>query len=252
MSEEKKFVEAAAMEIKDKDGNSLSYRWKGIVNADDTTQMFSIVGKDYRIVQHAEVEELLCEAVENKRLVAEKRNIVMNDGGRVHFTLKFPDERIVVKGQELMLRITLDNSYDGSTGLRTVIGACSPSGKTLYYVSEGYYHKHTKGLRMSTFEKALDKGVDSFFNKIKDNFESMASKEIAQMDLADFIERAKDSKVIPIKYLTRMEDDLPTVSNLWELFGLICEVLSDECKSIDMQRTYCTKMLSRLRSFKWA
>jgi len=250
----KRFIEAEEMELFDAEGRHIT-RWKGIVNKEQKGQMFNIVGRGYKIAQHDDVIEAIEESVNDLELTHNERIVTLNEGARVHAIMNFPKivERLS-NGETLELRVTFDNSYDSTTGLRMVLGSTTSKG---YYLltSESYgtyYHRHTKGMDTRNLKKKLEKGIDVFRNKIIAKFEQMLSSKLDIATVINFLDKCIKEKVISVKYLEMIRDKLDTlkasdVDSQYALYNMIAEVLSAQVESIDAQKRHMETMYNKVK-----
>ena len=235
---------------------------KGIVNADDIKDQFNTVSDGYTIVQHNDIEEIVDEVVKDKNLQAVKRIEELNEGARLHIELTFPKITLDVEnnGQQVALRCTYDNSYNGTTGLRSEIGAESPYGRGFLWVGgiikaleDNYYHRHTKGVNIAHFEKKLENGIESFKTKIKKHFNDMFNTPLTVDQAKQFIEEVLEdkSKNKPSKkYLEKILNSLSTATfnNKWAFYVLICDVVTSEVSSsqVDLRNRQLKLIVTRL------
>jgi hypothetical protein len=245
------FVEATTVEIHStKDGSPMNFlgdRWKGIANAANTNEVFAIVGKEYKIAQHSEVFELVTDAIRDNSLNADVSILELNDGARIHGKIAFPDLKFDVNGRTITMRMTFDNSYNYTTGVRMIVGALSERNGIVYYIRERFstfYHRHTKGLDINDITKKVQKGVEVFQNKIQDKFNKYAATNINPAKIEDFINECITDDVIPQTYLKSILEHSRNANNQFDLYSASCEVLTKEMNetSIDRQRELMAKM----------
>lgn len=251
------FVTATEVEIHSKKGegnfNFLGDKWKGIANAANTDEVFAIVGKGYKIAQHQDVYEMVTDAIRDNSLNANVQMLELNDGARIHGRITFPDLKFDLNGREITMRMTFDNSYNYTTGVRMIVGALCQHSGVYYYIRERFstfYHRHTKGLDIRDIEKKVQKGVDVFQNKIRDKFATYAATNINPNKVNDFLEECVNDKVIPEKYLKSIMENAKSCTNQFDLYEASCQVLTTEMNdtSIDSQRDHMIKMDTRITS----
>lgn len=256
------FKRATKIDLFDKDGNL--WKLKGVVNEENTREYFNTVSDGYNIVQHDEVVELVETAIKDKKLNAITKidDSIKTNGARLHIELTFPDITLDVEdnGQQVALRCSYDNSYDGSTGLRLQVGAKSPYGEGFLWVGglvkaleDNYYHKHTKNVNVAEFEKKLDKGIESFQTKIREHFLQMIKVPLTNAQADTFLEGCKELKNVTEKYVETLvsEAKKATLKNKWQLYVLICDTLSKEASSIDVRDRQLSLIIGKLhKTFK--
>ena len=256
------FKRATKIDLFDKDGNL--WKLKGVVNEENTKEYFNTVSDGYNIVQHEEVMKLVDDAIKDKNLnaVTKINNAIKDNGARLHIELTFPDITLDIEdnGQKVALRCTYDNSYDGSTGLRLQVGAKSPYGEGFLWVGglvkaleDNYYHKHTKNVNVAEFEKKLEKGIDSFQTKIRDHFLQMVKVSLTENQIESFLDICAETKHVTKNYIELIKEAFKktTLKNKWQLYCLICDVLTKEASSIDVRDRQLSLIIGRLhKTFK--
>ena len=176
----------------------------------------------------------------------------MNEGGRIHGEMIFNNHYIDVTGDGdvINMRVSFDNSYDCSTGVRMNFGAFHPTKKILLFIGERYskyYHKHTKGLNKHEMAEGIKKGGEIFQEKISKMFKDMAATPVSSLNVKSFLEEKADKKSsgIPVKYLNSVSESVTSkTGTLWDLYLIFSEVLSTECDSIDARGRHALKFLS--------
>ena len=230
---------------------------KGVVNEANEHESFNTVSDGYNIVQHQEIVDLVKKVLEDKNLKPRTSILELNHGGRIHIDLTFPEITLDVEdnGQAVPLKCTYDNSYDGSTGLRLEVGAESPSGKGFLWVGDvvkaledKYYHRHTKGVDIQKFEKKLEKGMESYQTKIKEHFKRMFKTPVTNQAATAFLDDVIDVKGISAKYVKSIQKEvnISSIKNKWQLYCIICDVISSEASSIDVRNRQLNLIINRL------
>lgn len=243
---------------KDENGNLVDWKMKGIVDAENGGY-FNTVSEGYNIVQHDELVKIVNDALVDRKLNAVTKidDKIKDNGSRLHIEMTFPDIALDVEGngQQIALRLTYDNSHDGSTGLRLQVGARSPNSDGFLWVGglvkaleENYYHKHTKNVNVAEFEKKLDKGIESFQTKIKDHFLGMFKVKITNEYAETFLDACYNLKNISKTYVDELKSAAAkaTLKNKWQLYCLICDVLSKEASSLDVRDRHLALIIAKL------
>jgi len=249
-----RFIQAEEMELFDNDGRNIE-KWKGIVNCDDTTQMFAIVGRGYKIAQHDEVVDSIETSIDELELAHTSSVRTMNSGGRIQATMRFPKVTgTLSNGVQLVLRITFDNSYDSTTGLRMNLTAITEKNNILHTTDQKatYYHRHTKGMDTKNLRKKLEKGIDVFKETIMNDFQKMLDNKLDLPKVLNFLDKSIKEKVISVKYLEMIQDRLKIgssqdVGNQFDLYNLISEVLTAQVDSIDAQKRHIETMFNKIK-----
>ena len=249
-----RFVVAEEMQLFDADGRAIT-RWKGIVNQDNTEQMFSIVGQGYKIAQHDEVMDAIQNSVEELELTHEERVLTLNSNARIHVIMQFPKiDMALTNGEKFTMRVTFDNSYDSTTGLRMNIGTQTSKGYFLLSSEQfaTYYHRHTKGMDVVNLKKKLVKGIKVFQDKIATQFQTMLDSKLDVATVLNFLDKSIKEKVISVKYLEMIEnklsqDSTENVDNQFALYSMIAEVLTAQVESVDAQKRHMETMYNLVK-----
>jgi len=251
--EETKYTQAVETELfLGRNKLSLAGSYKALTNKKNPKQIFAIVGEGYEVIQHDEVVNTIQDAVEDLNLNPTTKIKEMNEGGRIHGEMIFHSHYVDVTGDGdvVNLRVSFDNSYDCSTGVRMNFGAFHPTKRIMLFIGERYakyYHKHTKGLNKHEMASGIKKGGELFQNRILKMFQDMANTNVDYQKVKALLEDAADKKTsgIPQKYLSSVQDALGWgTHSLWELYLTYSEVLSSECESIDARGRHALKFLS--------
>ena len=262
--DELEFVRAKEVAIFSQDGeeseyNPLNKQWKGIADESNPNKVFNIVSNGYKIAQHEDVYNLISEAIKDHGLDAEVKVDKLNDGARIHGRVTFPELKFDLNGRTINMRMTFDNSYDATTGVRMIVGARCVKQGIVYYVRGTYstfYHRHTKGLDINDITKKVEKGVKAFQEKIHQKFVEYSNEKIDKQKALDFLksinnDAKKNNKAneIPDKYLSKIIKQAQNANTQWDLYEASCMVLSqDKDISVDNQRTLSVKMDSKIQA----
>jgi len=248
-----RFIRATSLKIIDEEGNELS-RHKVIVNEAKHTQYFDIVGSGYKIAQHDEVVENIEEAIKELELTAEEDCILqIDEGARVHVGMKFPKIEITLdNGEVLTLRVSWDNSYNSTTGLRMSLDALNKKGYYLGTEFGKFYHRHTKGLDVKNLKRSLEKGIEVFKTKIFNQFQEMLNSKLDLPKVLTFLDKCGDEKIIAVKYIDIVKEKLNDLTynemdSQWALYNMVAEVLTARVESIDAQQRYMITMLNQIK-----
>jgi hypothetical protein len=243
---------------KDDNGNLVDWKMKGIVD-EETGGYFNTVSDGYNIVQHADLVKIVTDALADRKLNAVTKidDKIKDNGARLQIEMTFPDITLDIgnDGQQVSLRLAYDNSHDGSTGLRLQVGARSPNSDGFLWVGgvvkaseENYYHKHTKNVSVSEFEKKLDKGIESFQTKIKNHFLGMLKVKITNEYAEVFLDTCLSMKNVSKTYIESIRAVVAknTIKNKWQLYCLICDVISKEASSLDVRDRHLALIIGKL------
>jgi len=248
-------VRAKKFRVFDENGNELK-SYKNVANEENEQESFSMVKNGYHVIQHEDVFNTVKEAIEDKNLNADVRPHCdyKGDGGRLHIEATFPDISVDVENNGIQANMfcTYDNSYDGTTGLRLGVGA--KIGNTVLWVEGArYYHKHTKSVSVVEFEKQLEKGIKAFQDQIKNHFKAMFQTEVSQAAAEDFLITAMEVKGVSKKYVESIQSKVKqaTIRNKWQLYKIVCEVITKEASSIDVRDRQLKAVIGKMhKTFK--
>ena len=155
----------------------------------DTGAVLSPVTKDYGIVNNAELFDTVREALKGLNDLGDydEEIIVARGGARVYGRYTFKDETIKLPkvGDEMGLRLDVNNSFDRSTKISTVGGIlrllCT-NGMVGTEQDIAFTKKHSNKLNLDFIQDAMMKAVESFraFANPNNIYSQMAEKEITQ------------------------------------------------------------------------
>ena len=240
--------------------NALAPKYKGIVNADNHAQIFNVVGMGYKIAQHDEVYDAVEQTIKELGFRADIKTTLLNEGARLKLRVTFPDILINVGPREVNdivnLRMTFDNSYNATTGLRGCVDGLRLRCTNGMQVPDRFaysYHKHTKGMDINKLSLAVEKGIEVFQTKIKEKWERYAYTKINPDKARSFLQQCVEDKTISVKYLQMMLERMGSggnieirgagqINNQWMLYNLVTEILTHECSSPDTQERFMNTM----------
>lgn len=248
--------------------NSLAKRYKGIVDEANETNILNVVSPGYKIVQHDELYDSVTKAIKESGLKADLKVLKLCDGARIRMTATFPDLFLKIGDPSLndivSFRMAFDNSYNGTTGIRTCVDGMRLKCLNGMKVPESfarYYHKHTQGLELGNVATTIEKGVNTFLSKIKDRWERYYQTKIDPAKARLFLSNCLEDKVQGVagKYLEEMLKRFDhggnidirgegQITNQWMLYNLVTEVMTHSEASVDVQDTATNKMDSLINS----
>lgn len=258
---ENKFPRAKEVKLSYADGNDTIEvkNFKGLVDEADVTKFFDVVGINYKVAQHDEVADIVTKSLTDLGIAHEQKPYVLNEGARLRIFIKFPDTKIGIGNDTLYMVSAFDNSYDCTTGLRYELGAYQsehliPLGGSY----SKYYHRHTKGMSVNEIENTIYRGVETFQTKIKQELEVLVETKIDTLVLSGWlndqinVDEGKKS-LIPIKYLKKIKEvfteERTSLNSLWDVYNMICRVLSKEDLHVDRYPVLCRTMLDAMKEF---
>ena len=180
--------------------------WK-CTRRQDTGQVLQPVTKDYGLVRYADHIDLVEESFHNAGLHDWNRSIhVVRDGARMYGRYDFPNKTLQLPkvGDELGLRLTINNSYDRSSKISFAVGmvrlVCT-NGMTSLDKEFEMNKKHTQAVSLSFISDALENAIGAFDSLTGDNniFTRMAEKEVKQDEGLAILTNLTNRKVISEK-----------------------------------------------------
>ena len=144
----KEFVEATEIRLFRADGSEVE-GYKAIVNKDNINETYAIPTDSYKIIQHEAVAKVSREAIASLELRTKSYVLHLNEGARVRLCTEFPDVQLNIGKDKIHLKVSVDNSYNTTTGLRLEISG--KIGNRELFVGEKFYHRHTQGVMVENF-----------------------------------------------------------------------------------------------------
>tara|TARA_Y100000310_G_scaffold342671_1_gene446868 strand:+ start:1504 stop:2388 length:885 start_codon:yes stop_codon:yes gene_type:complete len=173
----------------------------------DTGKVLEPVTKDYGLVRYSDHIGLVEEAFGKAGLMDWTRSVrVVRDGARMYGRYDFPHRTLQLPkvGDELGLRLTINNSYDRSCKISFAVGmvrlVCT-NGMTSLDKEFEMNKRHTQAVTLDFIGEALDNALGAFDNLAGDNniFTRMAEKEVKQDDGLAILMNLTNRKVISEK-----------------------------------------------------
>ena len=141
---------------------------RAIIDDLNPDHVYSLMTKDYRIVQHEEQLAMFDEVVKsNPEFGAAQRAIsLLNDGGKMEVKYRFPEVKMeIAEGDIVNPELIGRNSYDGGWRFTTMLGGyrvvCSNGlvvGKTIYMIKQFHY----ENLKIENIRVELDEAMHKF------------------------------------------------------------------------------------------
>ena len=251
-----RYTLAGEIKLFDEDGRHLK-NYKGIINAEKRESLFSIVSKGYKVVQHDEVVDAVESCIQGLELSSDDRVIQMDNGGRIRFITKFPNITINIKNEIYTMQMFWDNSYNLTTGVRLILGVCTPRGRSLYLDSKlaNFYHRHTKGIDLANLKRAITAGMATFLDNVAREFNDMIKTPMTMEKAINFLDTCINEKVIASVYLETLKNELrkmpvDEMDSQWILYNLINSVLDERVKSIDTKERHINALNKKLKSIR--
>tara|TARA_Y100000310_G_scaffold71589_1_gene67472 strand:+ start:10562 stop:11431 length:870 start_codon:yes stop_codon:yes gene_type:complete len=163
----------AEIDIIDQDGRSFnSDGFQAVVN-EDTGDTIGIHGSSYKLTPNAEIFPAFDEALKTSSLDLTDLKVkdeISHDGGRTFRQYFFPAHMAAVKdsSDEIMLRLLVNTSYDGSSALKFQFGAfrmvCS-NGMIVGTKFAQAYGKNTLNLKVNRIVTQLAAGIKGYLDE---------------------------------------------------------------------------------------
>jgi hypothetical protein len=151
----------------------------------DTQECLGAISNRYGIVQNSELFGQ-AEDIFNGLNLGERKTkfVVTHNGSRAHAIYDFRNLGIVVGGKDnLILRLKVQNSFDGSLGASFSVGLfrliCSNGMAAPFGNTVNISKKHTQGISTGFFQAAVERSVERF-TEVVPVFNRMANTSITQ------------------------------------------------------------------------
>lgn len=151
--------------IKTEDNVQIPHRFA--VVRGDTKKPIGIVSDKYALVPHKEVVEGFRKALKGQETIESIK--VSNQGARLYMSIVMPDVKVSIdEGDDVALRLIVENSYDGSKMLQVMFGAyrlvCSNGmviGKSFVNLSQRHIGSAI-GLKIEVIQEQVSLMTDMF------------------------------------------------------------------------------------------
>ena len=203
---------------------------------EDTGESLAIVSDRYKIVHNKEV----IDRVESCLKLGEfkKQIYCPGNGSRMYAVYDFKEQRAeVTKGDIIGMRITVRNSYDGSSGIPLESGGLRLvclNGMTSTVNKCRTSGRHTTNLDLQYITDSINAAKAQFAQSI-DNYQVMHGWKITQTDGSNLIKSLVKSKTLGVKRGLAIEDiwKNPTYQkdkdrNVYNLYNAITQNLTPE------------------------
>jgi hypothetical protein len=231
----------------------------------DTGEELGHGTEQYGFIQNADLVGMADEAFESRGMVpTSKRIVVCGRGERLYAQYDFANERAQVRredrqvGDELGMRLTLQNSFDRSLRASVALGmlrlVCT-NGMTTMENEFGMTRKHSSNVELGFISKAIGQAKASFQDAAK-GFELLGERDITQDQGHNIINQLNKSKVLSnvvrdgIAKIwdnpTHAEDE---ARNLWTLYNATTQHLTHAVNEdrFEYSNTVSNNVLRRLR-----
>ncbi|MAH46515.1 hypothetical protein CMI37_11825 [Candidatus Pacearchaeota archaeon] len=249
--------------VKNTDGTDTKVVGHKVTRRQDNGKVIGVVGSDYGLVKTNRLTDLAESAFEDKGLTDyNRRAIVARDGSRTYIEYDFKNHTREVKvkgkvGDQVGMRLTLNNSYDGSCRVSFALGAlrlvCTNGMTTLDRAHE-LTRKHTKNVTTEFVKEGLGFALLSFDGEIR-KFQTLADKAIDhEQGLTMLSNMAKKSVITEVvrKGIANIWES-PSYSEdnertLWNLNNAATQYLTHEVRSerFEYANAVNKRVLSRL------
>jgi len=231
----------------------------------DTGEELGHGTEQYGFIQNADLVGMADEAFEERGMVpTSKRIVVCGRGERLYAQYDFANERAQVRredrqvGDELGMRLTLQNSFDRSLRASVALGmlrlVCT-NGMTTMENEFGMTRKHSSNVELGFISKAIGQAKASFKAAAK-GFELLGEREITQDQGRNILNQLNKTNVLSnvvrdgiVKVWenpTHAEDE---ARNLWTLYNATTQHLTHAVNEdrFEYSNTVSNNVLRRLR-----
>ena len=232
----------------------------------DTGEELGWGTEQYGFVQNGDLIHDAEEAFESRGMVPTNRHIVVTGRGEKLFAqYDFANETAIatrredrVKGMELGMRLTLQNSFDRSLRVSFALGmvrlVCL-NGMTTLENEFGMTRKHSSNVEIGFIGDALDKAKGSFAQAAQ-GFSVLGNVDITQEQGRNILGQLNKSKVLSnivkdgiLKVWENPTYEEDEARNLWTLYNAATQHLTHEVSEnrFEYANTVSTNVLRRLR-----
>ena len=211
---------------------------------DDTGEALACVSDRYEVVQNHDLVSAVNRGLGNLGLTPTKsETFVERNGARFNRRFEFRDKTTKIHGigDEVGLRLTIQNSFDGCTGIRFILGILRLVCLNGAVRSGAEFNINQRHTGLDGFLQVVEDGVRSSveqFDTVAQEFGILAERGVTQgqgkLILEHFVTRNVISNRIaePIQHVwahpTHLADQ---PRNLWSLYNAATEVLTHQVES---------------------
>jgi hypothetical protein len=230
----------------------------------DTGEELGWGTEQYGFVQNGDLISNAEEAFESRGMTPTKRHVVVTGRGeRMFAQYDFDNETTIrredrVKGMELGMRLTLQNSFDRSLRVSFALGmvrlVCL-NGMTTMEKEFGMTRKHSSNVEIGFIGDALDKAKGSF-HQAAQGFSVLGERDISQEQGRNILNQLNKAKVLSnvvkegiLKVWENPTHEEDEARNLWTLYNAATQHLTHEVSEsrFEYANTVSTNVLRRLR-----
>jgi hypothetical protein len=229
---------------------NIADNYKAVVNA-ETNELFAIMTKQYRIVQHEDVLTHIESTLKKNPEYGEwERNILFSKNGqaRMHAIYRFPGVEVAVKqGDFVNPTVEVFNSYDGGWNYQVLFGAfrlvCS-NGLTIGEKILHYNRRHTQNFTFLMAEEILKNGMHTFSIQ-RGIWEKWVDEMIEKRQMEEIFHKLelskKDTQAVneEIETETGISIGYTEQINMWLFYNILCQYIthsvSSELKKVRLQ-----------------
>ena len=231
----------------------------------DTGEELGHGTEQYGFIQNADLVGMADEAFEDRGMVpTSKRIVVCGRGERLYAQYDFANERAQVRredrqvGDELGMRLTLQNSFDRSLRASVALGmlrlVCT-NGMTSMEKEFGVTRKHSTQVELGFIGDAIDKARGGF-SKAAQSFSVLGDIDITQEQGRNVLDQLNKAKVLSnvvrdgiVKIWDNPTHEEDKARNLWNLYNATTQHLTHSVNDdrFEYSNTVSSNVLRRLR-----
>ena len=166
----------------------------------DTGAVLGAVSDRYEVIQNEELFATAESLFASKGLTNfQRKAFVTHDGARARAVYNFPTVGVTLNRGDLILRLTVQNSFDGSLPASFKAGMfrliCANGMATATSKAIGFTRKHTSAIHPEFIANSFDQAVAQFHNSLP-LLQRMASTAVSTKDGARVLQGLVDRKVV--------------------------------------------------------
>ena len=203
------------------DNEDTKYRY--VMNT-DTSEVLSIVTKDYTLVKNEDLINAITPAIKehNGKLIEAK---LFGDGARTQYKYQFQEHTVTIHGMDrLVPEIVIKNSYDGTIAVTVMAGAfrlvCS-NGMVIGQIVDYFKNRHLTDVQISKLNGIINDTIERTIKYLSEEVAQLAEiKPVKEKHLLEVIQMFPDRMMErAMEYITQHKpkdywDLLNTATNI--------------------------------------
>ncbi|MBD3194332.1 MAG: DUF932 domain-containing protein [Candidatus Lokiarchaeota archaeon] len=223
------------IDLQNRDTYSKPANKKALVRT-DTDEVISVVNDTYKTITNKQVIETAIQDIErlNYRYIIDPSHSWV-ESNRMRLQITFPELIIKENGSDIAFSIFLHNSYDGSEGVRSIMGAirsvCT-NGMVFGDVLGKFYRRHTSGFSIGELENVVKLAIADVIPNAQRRIKALQSEAVR-------VNKAYKENVLEKNFGKRFTkkileegkaEGMKQTMSMWMLYNLATYVISHRIK----------------------